>query len=73
MEIKFYQEDSKPIPELDVWCNNKRIHVKERHIIPYGSSQQSVRLVAVSAGFAEVVNVVVPAEQYKLNVSYLYH
>jgi hypothetical protein len=73
VEIKFYQEDSRPIPELDVWCNNKRIHVKDKHIIPYGTAQQNVRLVAVSAGFAEVVNVTVPAEQYKLNVSYLYH
>ena len=38
LEIRFYQEDSTHIDELDLWCNNKRIHVKGKHIIPYGNS-----------------------------------
>jgi len=73
VEIRFYQEDSTPIEELYVWCNNKRIHVKDKHIIPYTSARQSVRLVAIKDDFAELINVTVPAEEYKLNVSYVYH
>jgi hypothetical protein len=73
IEIKFYEEDSKPINELDVWCNNKLTHVKDKHVIPYGTAAQNVRLIAVKDGFAEVVNVGVPAEGYKLNISYVYN
>lgn len=56
-----------------MWSNNRRLQVKDRHVIPYGVSQASVRLVAVSNGFAEAITVNVPAEQYQLSVSYVYH
>jgi hypothetical protein len=47
--------------------------VKEKHIIPYGAIAQSVKLVAVKDGFAEVIDVNIPAEEYKLSISYIYH
>lgn len=59
-EIKFYWENGKPIDELDVWFNDRKVHVKEKHIIPYGEANQNVRLVALKDGFAEPVTVNVP-------------
>lgn len=73
VEIKFYWENGKPIDELDVWFNDRKVHVKEKHVIPFGENHQNVRLVAVKDGFAESVSVAVPDEKYSLQVSCIHN
>lgn len=73
VELRFYDENRSHIEELDVWCNNRRLHVKGKHIIPYGQTEEWLRLIAVKNGFAETIQVVVPAESYLFTVSYIYH
>ena len=47
--------------------------MKGQHTIPFGTNANTVRLVAVKDGFAESIDVFVPAETYSLNVSSIYH
>lgn len=73
LDLRFFWDDGKPITDLEVWRNGQKLQVKEKLVIPYGQSHANIKLIAVKDGFAEAVNLSVPAENYELRVSHFYN
>ena len=71
--MKFYDEGGKKLEEIDIWFSGQKIHVKKSYIIPFGENSQSYQIIAVVGSYAEIINVSVPVEEYKLDVKYYYN